>query len=133
MPLCIWRSSELWRKDRQTMKDWGKRGESGREKCEHLDRLQGHFHVIQTWSGEGGEGCSERFPVRGRSGGGFAGLCQTQEIFTGQSRETRRLVVAISLSGSAVSFSLTGGTRGQERRYIQLHTSTTTDTYSTYQ
>lgn len=30
-----------------------------------------------------------------------------ESMFTGQSSETRRLVVAISLSGSAVSFSLT--------------------------
>lgn len=38
-------------------------------------------------------------------------------MFTGQSSDTRRLVVAISLSGSAVSFSLTG-----EKRQNTKHT-----------
>lgn len=40
-------------------------------------------------------------------------------IFTGHRRETRRLVVAISLSGSAVNFSLTVRRKEQEHRSRQ--------------
>lgn len=40
-------------------------------------------------------------------------------MFTGQSSDTRRLVVAISLSGSAVSFSLTVGEVKNKQQHIQ--------------
>ena len=50
---------------------------------------------------------------------------KVRRLFTGQSKDTRRLVVAISLSGSAVSFSLTVM---EEQNITHIHTQTHTHT-----
>lgn len=54
---------------------------------------------------------------------GPAGVERAECDFTGQSSDTRRLVVAISLSGSAVSFSLTAWEESARTR-THAHTDT---------